>query len=66
MKILAGAQGPGSGSIVIDGSPVTIESPRVARDLGIITIYQALSLVNVLSVGENSFLGTLPTRSAGS
>jgi ribose transport system ATP-binding protein len=62
MKILAGAQEPDSGSIMIDGSPVTIPGPREAHDLGIITIYQELSLINALSVGENIFLGDLPTR----
>lgn len=62
MKILAGAQGPDAGTIAIDDSTVTIESPRAAHDLGIITIYQELSLVNALSVGENIFLGDLPTR----
>ena len=66
MKILAGAEAPDSGTIEIDGSPVRIEDPRAAQDLGIITIYQELSLVNALSVGENIFLGTLPTRSGGS
>jgi ABC-type sugar transport system ATPase subunit len=65
MKILAGAQAQDAGSIRIDGKPVTIESPRAAQDLGIITIYQELSLVNALSVGENIFLGDLPTRGGG-
>ena len=62
MKILAGAQAPDSGKIVIDRSPVTIAGPREAHDLGIITIYQELSLINALSVGENIFLGDLPAR----
>jgi ABC-type sugar transport system ATPase subunit len=66
MKILAGAQMPDSGSILFAGQSVTIESPREAHDQGIITIYQELSLVNALSVGENIFLGDLPTRSGGS
>lgn len=65
MKILAGAQGPDSGSIMVDGQPVTIESPRAAQDLGISIIYQELSLVDALSVGENVFLGDLPTRNGG-
>jgi len=66
MKILAGAYGPDRGAIRIDGEAVTIENPRAAQDLGIITIYQELSLVDALSVGENIFLGDLPTRSGGS
>jgi ABC-type sugar transport system ATPase subunit len=66
MKILAGAYGPDRGTIRIDGEAVTIENPRAAQDLGIITIYQELSLVDALSVGENVFLGDLPTHSGGS
>jgi ribose transport system ATP-binding protein len=62
MKILSGAHDPDHGSIHVDGQPVTIEHPRAAQDLGIITIYQELSLVGALSVGENIFLGDLPTR----
>jgi ABC-type sugar transport system ATPase subunit len=65
MKILAGAQGPDSGEIRIDGEAVTIEDPRVAQKLGISIIYQELSLVDALSVGENVFLGDLPTRPGG-
>jgi ribose transport system ATP-binding protein len=66
MKILSGAQGPDRGTIRVDGQAVTIESPRAAQELGIITIYQELSLVDTLSVGENIFLGDLPTRAGGS
>jgi ABC-type sugar transport system ATPase subunit len=66
MKILAGAYGPDRGAIRINGEAVTIENPRAAQDLGIITIYQELSLVDALSVGENIFLGDLPTRAGGS
>ena len=62
MKILAGAYSLDVGTIRIDGRPITIESPRAAQELGIITIYQELSLVGALSVGENVFLGDLPTR----
>lgn len=65
MKILAGAQLPDQGTIRVDGQPITIESPRVAQQLGIITIYQELSLIDALSVGENIFLGDLPTHPGG-
>jgi ABC-type sugar transport system ATPase subunit len=65
MKILAGAYTPDAGTIRVDGNPVTIESPRDAQQLGISIIYQELSLVDALSVGENLFLGALPTRPGG-
>jgi ribose transport system ATP-binding protein len=61
MKILAGALEPDEGVIRVNGQPVTIANPRAAQDLGINTIYQELSLVDALSVGENIFLGDLPT-----
>jgi ABC-type sugar transport system ATPase subunit len=66
MKILAGVYRPDRGTVRIDGEAVTFESPRAAQKLGIITIYQELSLVDTLSVGENIFLGDLPTRPGGS
>ena len=66
MKILAGAYSPDQGTIRVDGETVTIESPRAAQELGIITIYQELSLVDALSIGENIFLGDLPTRPGAS
>jgi ABC-type sugar transport system ATPase subunit len=66
MKILAGAYRPDRGTIRVDGDTVNIESPRAAQELGIITIYQELSLVDALSVGENIFLGDLPTRPGAS
>jgi ABC-type sugar transport system ATPase subunit len=63
MKILAGAHAQDQGEIRVADELVTIESPRAAQELGIITIYQELSLVDALSIGENIFLGELPTRS---
>ena len=66
MKILAGAYSPDRGAIRVDGDAVIIDSPRAAQELGIITIYQELSLVDALSVGENIFLGDLPTRAGAS
>ena len=65
MKILAGAQAPDAGTIRMDDQAVTIGSPRAAQELGISIIYQELSLVDALSVGENIFLGDLPTRPGG-
>ena len=39
--------------------------PRPAQELGICIIYQELSLVDTLSVGENIFLGDLRDRGRG-
>src|SRR4051812_28225346 len=61
MKILSGAYRKDAGEIRLNGQPVEIDNPRVARDLGIRVIYQELNLVPHLSVAENIFLGELPT-----
>ncbi|HKG25878.1 MAG TPA: sugar ABC transporter ATP-binding protein [Thermomicrobiales bacterium] len=60
MKVLSGAIHPDEGTIELDGQPVVLGTPRRAQELGIGIIYQELSLVDALSVGENVFLGDLP------
>jgi ribose transport system ATP-binding protein len=59
MKILAGAYPTDHGMLKVDGESVAIDSPRTAQQLGIITIYQELSLVDALSVGEEVGLAGL-------
>jgi ABC-type sugar transport system ATPase subunit len=55
MKILSGAYQLDSGSITLDGQPINLSTydPRVAEDLGIVTIYQNFHLIPHLSVAEN-------------
>ncbi len=65
MKILGGAYRKDAGQIRIGGRVVEIESPRAAHALGIRVIYQEFNLVAHLSVAENIFLGSLPTRWGG-
>jgi D-xylose transport system ATP-binding protein len=63
IKTLAGAQRADSGEIFIDGEPVTISSPRDAKNLGIETIYQTLALADNIDAPGNMFLGReLTTR----
>ncbi|MFQ5854786.1 MAG: ATP-binding cassette domain-containing protein [Anaerolineae bacterium] len=57
IKILTGVHTPTSGQIYFEGEPVQISSPRVARALGIETVYQDLALVNLMSITRNFFLG---------
>ncbi|MDO4548081.1 MAG: sugar ABC transporter ATP-binding protein [Clostridia bacterium] len=61
MKIINGIYKPDSGSILLDGKPVTIANPIHARGLGISMIFQELSYVPELTVAENIFLGRWPT-----
>jgi ABC-type sugar transport system ATPase subunit len=63
IKIIAGIQLPTEGEIYWEGKQVTMESPTVARELGIETIYQDLSLANNLTTANNFFLGRELTKS---
>ena len=65
MKILAGAQKADAGDIRLRGTPISIETPLHAINLGISTIYQELMLVPHLSVAENIFLGREPRTLPG-
>ncbi|WP_375400095.1 ABC transporter ATP-binding protein [uncultured Amnibacterium sp.] len=57
ISILAGMQFPDSGSIAIDGVPVTIDSPKAAMRHGIGVVHQHSTLVPSLTVLENLMLG---------
>lgn len=57
MKVLSGVVRPDEGEIVMDGSPVSLDSPTRARSLGIESLYQDLALADTLDVASNVFLG---------
>ena len=63
MKILSGVYQPDGGEIVFAGSPVTLQSPRQAQDLGISIIYQEFNLMPNMTVAENVFIGREPNAS---
>ncbi len=65
IKILAGVFPPDRGEIFFEGSRVNFSSPRDARAMGIETVHQALSLVDIMSISRNFFLGREPTRKVG-
>ena len=60
MKILSGICAMDAGSISINGSPVTIDSPRAAQRHGISIIHQEMNLMPHLSVAQNVFIGREP------
>ncbi len=62
MKIVSGVHGPDSGTLALDGHPVTIATPRHARALGIALVPQEPALCPDLSVAENLTLGQEPNR----
>jgi general nucleoside transport system ATP-binding protein len=57
MQILYGFHSMDSGSILLDGEPVTINSPKDAIALGIGMVHQEFMLVRRFSVVENTVLG---------
>jgi D-xylose transport system ATP-binding protein len=63
IKTLSGAHRCDSGQIFISGEPVSIDTPRDAKDYNIETIYQTLALAENIDAPSNMFLGReLKTR----
>ncbi len=62
MKVLYGLERPTSGSILLRGAPVQINSPQVAIRLGIGMVHQNFMLVSSFSVAENIVLNREPSR----
>jgi ABC-type sugar transport system ATPase subunit len=57
VSLISGALQPTAGQILVDGKPVSFRSPIDARQAGIETVYQDLSLAPDLSIWANMFLG---------
>ena len=66
MKILSGVYPYGTyeGDIIYNGQPLKLEGSSIqqAADEGIAIVYQELTLVPGMTVGENIFLGKEPTK----
>src|ERR687888_1933052 len=62
IKILTGAIQRDAGTYEIEGRDMGNPSPVQARDAGVGVVYQELSLLPDLSVGENLMMGRLPSR----
>lgn len=62
VKIFAGATKPTNGDFYLNDEKLHFNSTSDAYDKGIVTVYQEMSLVPGLSVGENIFLGRLPKK----
>ncbi|GGP46525.1 ATP-binding cassette domain-containing protein [Saccharothrix coeruleofusca] len=57
VKCLSGVEQPDSGSVLLDGEPVRLDSPTAARALGVETVYQDLAVAPDLDPAANLFLG---------
>lgn len=65
IKVLAGVFPPDRGEIYFEGGKVSFSSPGEARAMGIETVHQELSLVDIMSISRNFFLGREPTKRLG-
>ena len=67
IKILSGVYPQHGGEIHVDGNPVRIDSPSVARSLGIHTVHQRIAdgVIPGLSVAENLVFDMLSQSSFG-
>ncbi|PVG84776.1 heme ABC transporter ATP-binding protein [Nocardioides gansuensis] len=65
MNMLYGLLEPTEGEVLLDGEPVTFETPGDAMAAGIGMVHQHFMLVPVFTVAENVMLGREQTRGAG-
>jgi len=64
MNVAYGLLTPEAGTILFEGKPVQIKSPRQAISLGIGMVHQHFMLVEPLTVAENIVLGQEPSRAS--
>ncbi len=65
IKILSGVFAPDKGTLAVDGKDVRFSAPREALDAGVATVYQDLSVMPLMSISRNFFLGNEPTVGFG-
>jgi ABC-type sugar transport system ATPase subunit len=65
MNLLAGVYPPSAGEIRLDGEPVQFASPAKAREAGVSSVYQELTVLPQLTVAQNIWLGREPRNRAG-
>ncbi len=61
-KVINGVVAPDGGQLLRDGRSVRFESPHAAKDAGISTVFQELSLIPQMTVAENIWLTREPLR----
>jgi simple sugar transport system ATP-binding protein len=62
ISILSGLVRPDDGEVMVEGHPVSMRNPRDAMELGIETIYQYNSMVPIMSIARNVFIGREPLK----
>lgn len=56
IKCLTGAYVPDSGTVTMNGQPVSFKKPQDARDAGIETVYQQAAVIPALDIASNLYL----------
>jgi ribose transport system ATP-binding protein len=64
-KVINGVVVLDGGQLLLDGQPVHFSSPQAAKNMGIATVFQELSLVPQLTVAENIWLTREPLKTFG-
>jgi simple sugar transport system ATP-binding protein len=62
IRVLSGIHAPTTGEVFYDGKQVTRFHPKLAIELGIETIQQAVGLCDNLTIARNFYLGREPVR----
>ncbi|CAA9581979.1 MAG: Ribose ABC transport system, ATP-binding protein RbsA [uncultured Thermomicrobiales bacterium] len=65
VKVLCGVQPPDAGEVLYDGRPIAFRNPAAAAAVGIVPVFQELSLIPDLSVAQNLFMGREPRSRIG-
>ncbi|RPJ24197.1 MAG: sugar ABC transporter ATP-binding protein [Chloroflexi bacterium] len=64
-KVINGVVVLDGGQLLLDGNPIHFSSPQVAKNLGIATVFQELSLIPQMTVAENIWLTREPLNALG-
>jgi len=64
-KVINGVVVLDGGQLLLDSKPVHFSSPQAAKNMGIATVFQELSLIPQLTVAENIWLTREPLNSFG-
>jgi len=64
MRILSGVESCDAGTILLDGEPISLRSPRDATAHGISIVHQELAVMPNLDISDNIFAGRELTRAA--
>mgnify|MGYP001396697438 FL=1 len=65
IKILSGVFKPDSGNIFYNGNKISFESSKDSINLGIRTVFQDLAVFPLMSIADNFFVGSEPTKKFG-